>query len=429
MATVWIFLNAEYQLGRILHKKLSWKILGSPQIFWIPCCLGGSTSYTYQATSEYTNEAGELLNADLPSTYNTLRSMTSDNGLGEVATTTYEYADGSFYYADQYDRRFAGFGNITTTNALGETTTTYSHQGNGDDSVSYESGDSFAKMNKPYRSEMRDASGTLIKTTITSWGEDDLGYDNAFVHQDEVVELLYDTSGSHTDTAVSFTYDSTTGNSITKTEYGEVNASEDGSYTDSGDDDRTTTTSYATDATGVITALSSAITLTDTDGTTISQTRYIYDGLAFGSVETGNVTQAEMWISGSDYAASVYTYDAYGNMLTKTDPLGNTTTIAYDSYNLYPATSVNALSQTQTLEYDVAIGKSIRVEEVNGSITETDYDGLGRPTEERRSSTTDHSTRNNENVGDVVAFGTARGFVGTLYKNQFLILTASPRGG
>ncbi|MBI2416008.1 MAG: DUF2380 domain-containing protein [Candidatus Kerfeldbacteria bacterium] len=346
---------------------------------------GGIYTYTYQATSAYTNNNGELLNANLPSTYNTVRSVTSDNGFGETTTTTYEYADGAFYYADQYNRRFAGFGSIITTNDLGESTTTYYHQGNEDDSASYESKDSFSKIGQPYRSEIRNASDALAKTIITTWGEDDLGHDNAFVHQDDELELLYNGNGGtdHTDRATTYTYDSTTGNLITQTEYGEVNES---------DDDRTTTYTYATDVASIITALPAAVTLTDSDGTTVSETRYIYDNLEFGWIETGNVTKEEVWIFGSDYAATSYTYDTYGNVLTQTDPLGNTTTTVYDADNLYPATITNALAQTQTFEYNLANGLPTSITTVNGVITQTDYDGLGRPIEERHSSSNDAAT-------------------------------------
>ena len=48
----------------------------------------------------------------------------------------------------------------------------------------------------------------------------------------------------------------------------------------------------------------------------------------------------------------------------------------------------NALLDEQNFQYDYTIGKVTRVEDDDGTILETDYDGLRRPTQERRSSTT-----------------------------------------
>lgn len=57
--------------------------------------------------------------------------MVSDDGFGNSGTTTYDYEDGYFYYNNRYDRRFAGFGKITKTDALGLKTLQYYHNGNG----------------------------------------------------------------------------------------------------------------------------------------------------------------------------------------------------------------------------------------------------------------------------------------------------------
>ncbi|MFA4846276.1 MAG: FG-GAP-like repeat-containing protein, partial [Patescibacteria group bacterium] len=345
-----------------------------------------TSSYGGETSVSYTSSVDGGVQENLPFILQVVESITTDDGLGGTSTESFSYEEGDFYYADEDDRQFAGFGKVTKTDGVGNTIVSLFHQGNETNSTQGEATDVIAKVGRMYREERYDSAGNLYRVQLFNWQSADLGDERTFVYLEDEPELLYDGGVDHVDRATGYTYESTTGVTLTKIDYGEVTGNDDGSWTDTGDDDRTTTYTYATDASGVITALPSTITLTDTDATTISETLYTYDDLVFGSIEIGNVTQQEAWISGTDYASTSYTYDTYGNVLTQTDPLGNTTTNVYDSYNLYPATIANALSQTQTLVYDIVTGQTTSVEEVNGTITETDYDGLDRPIEERKSS-------------------------------------------
>ncbi|MFA4845778.1 MAG: SpvB/TcaC N-terminal domain-containing protein, partial [Patescibacteria group bacterium] len=339
-----------------------------------------------QSTITYASSLEDGVQEDLPFIIQVVESISTDDGLGNVSTESYRYEEGDFYFVDARDRQFAGFGKATKTDNVGNITVTYFHQGNNTNSTQGESTDTISKLGRMYREEIYDTTSNLYKVRLLDWQSVDLGDDRSFVYLEDEVELLYDGDADHLDRASAYTYDSATGVALTKIEYGEVTGNDDGSYTNTGDDDRTATYMYATDAVGAITSLPSTITLIDSDGTTVSQTRYTYDDLAFGLVSTGNVTREEIWISGSHYAATTFIHDVYGNVLTQTDSFGNTTTTVYDHDNLYPAMITNALSQTQTFENDIVFGKSTMVEEVSGIITETDYDGLGRPREERRSS-------------------------------------------
>jgi len=315
--------------------------------------------------------------------------ITTDDGLGNESMSSYEYSSGDYYYDSEYDRTFAGFGEVSKTDDLGNVTTSYYHQGNDTDTTYGEVSDDRSKLWHIYREEIYDSASDLYKTTIWSWENEDLGNDRDFVYLQSELEMIYDGNTSHTDRATEYEYDLTDGILLSKTEYGEVLGSDDGSYVDTGDDDRTTTYEYAVDSSGMITSLPSSIVLTDSDGIQAQEALYIYDELAYGLVETGNVSEQQVWVSGSDYASTNYTYDAYGNVLTMTDPLGNVTTNVYDSYGLYPETITNALSQVKTVEYDLSAGAPTSIEEINGSITETDYDGFDRPIEQRISSATD----------------------------------------
>lgn len=319
-------------------------------------------------------------------------TVTTDDGLGNESTVTYDYEDGDYYYDSEYNHTFAGFGEVTKTDDLGNTTVSYYHQGNDTNNTLGENADDRSKLWHIYREEVYDESDNLYKTTIWSWENEDLGDGRDFVYLQSELEMFYDGDSTHTDIATEYNYDLTTGTLLEKIEYGEVLGGDDGSFTDTGNDDRTTTYTYAVDSSGIIRGLASNIALTDSDSATVQETLYLYDELLHGFVETGNISETQVWVSDTDYVSTNYTYDTYGNVLTVTDPLGNVTTTLYDSYNLYPETITNALSQDKTIEYDLGLGKPTYVEEVNGSITETDYDGFGRPVESRISSGSDAAT-------------------------------------
>ena len=70
-------------------------------------------------------------------------------------------------------------------------------------------------------------------------------------------------------------------------------------------------------------------------------------------------------------------------MLSERDPNANQTTYSYDSFNLYPATSTNALAQSTTYEYDYSAGKPKKVTDPNGAIQETVYDAIDRVKQEK----------------------------------------------
>ncbi len=294
-------------------------------------------------------------------------------------TDTYSFSDGDFYVdpSDPSDRRFAGFGEVTKTTNLGKETTWY-HQANGDDTASGEGGDTEALIGQAYRTEITDLSDNLYRHTQTDFDTQVIG-SSTFVKLASTVTLDYDGDSDERAAATSYTYDNTNGSILSVIEHGEVNASSDGTWTDSGSDDRTTTFTYATSTDLVVPATE---TVTDSASVTLSQTRYLYDGLALGSVTLGNLTSREGWISGSDYVTETFTYDTSGNVLTETDGEGNVTTYAYDSYDLYPTSVTNDLSQTTTFAYDYRTGQVGTTTDPNGHVFVTTFDGFGRPISE-----------------------------------------------
>jgi len=351
---------------------------------------GGTTSIGYKASTQYKDTNGDLLNPHLPMQMIIVDSITNTDH-PSVSTTsgtnTYSYEGGNYFYDTPTNRKFAGFSVVTKTEPAGNVTKTYFHQGdpaNTDNVAVGDIDDSEWKIGKPYRVEQYDDNSNLIKVTVTKWGEDQIGSSDAyFVHADSTATLTYEGDTSHKDTGEEFTYDTANGNPLTHVEWGEVTAAADGSFTDSGTDDRTTSYDYASPigSTNVIGLPSHQIVL-DHSSSTVKETNYYYDGQSLNDVDLGNLTSQEDRIDGSTWATSAKTYDStYGLVDSVTDANNNTTSYSPDAYYLYPQRVTNALSQRMDYSYDYATGKVINTVDVNGYQFTTQYDGLGRPIE------------------------------------------------
>jgi len=73
-------------------------------------------------------------------------------------------------------------------------------------------------------------------------------------------------------------------------------------------------------------------------------------------------------------------YDTYGNMISFTDAMNNTTLFGYDSHHLYLTSVTNALNHTITVTHDFDTGLLTSVTDTKGNITSYEYDILGRVT-------------------------------------------------
>jgi RHS repeat-associated protein len=71
-----------------------------------------------------------------------------------------------------------------------------------------------------------------------------------------------------------------------------------------------------------------------------------------------------------------YTFDAVGNLLTRTDSLGNTTKYTYDTRFNKVSSVTDPLGNTTSIVYD-ANGKIISVTDANGNMTKYQYDQFG----------------------------------------------------
>ncbi len=206
----------------------------------------------------------------------------------------------------------------------------------------------------------------------------------------EVVED-WEGGATHKDRATEFTYSTSTGNLTHMVERGEVTSASNGTYSDTGSDARFTTFTYSTTSATNLSLPTSKL-IKNNASTTVQETLFYYDGQVFGSTTVGNLTKEQNWISGSTYASTTKTYTSYGLVATSTDPRGNTTGYLYDSFNLYPATTTNALSQVTGILYDYAKGAAKRVTDPNGLVKTSTFDPVGRVIEEKQPDLTSPST-------------------------------------
>lgn len=343
---------------------------------------GGSITISYKSSANNVDGSGKTLNPSLPFTVDTVSNIATSDGLGGTSSTTYSYKDGSYYYNNSTDRKFAGFNSITSTNNAGFVTKNFYHQGNSSDSSHGEYNDSASKIGRVYRTEIYDDSNNLFSKEINKWNSYSLGT-TSLVTLSSKVDSSYDGNSDHKDKAESYIYNNSTGNPSEKIEFGEVAGADDGTFSDTGSDKFTTDFTYAASSTASYISLPASAVTVDQSSTTVRASRYYYDTLSLGDVNKGNLTKEENWKTASTYINSQKNYNSYGLVTDETDPRGKTTTYVYDSYNLFPATTTNPLGQSDALVYDYGTGKPTQDKDPNGYVFQNTYDGFGRITSEK----------------------------------------------
>lgn len=340
---------------------------------------GGSTDITYQSTPLYRNGVN-LLNPNLSMVIDTVASITTNDGLGNSSIINYSYEGGSYYFDQNniYEAKFAGFSKVAKTDNLTKVVSFY-HQGNVSNSGQGEYQDHVSKIGKIYRQEIYDLSNNLFSKIINKWDKIDLGNDRNFVKLIRTTEVIYDGNSSHKDKTETYDYDNTNGNKINVIEWGEVSASDNGDFTDIGNDKFSTTINYAVGSTNnVIGLVSSDLTL-DQASNKVKEAKYYYDNLPWGQISFGNQTKQEQWVSGTNYVNTQKVYNQFGLVVQDIDQLGRPTNYVYDAYNLYPVEVINPLGQINSFVYDYSSGKVVITVDPNGAILQTNYDGLDRP--------------------------------------------------
>lgn len=344
---------------------------------------GGVVDVTYQSSHRYRDAGNHLLSPKLPVILQTVKQVTMDAGSGgALASESYSYENGDYFYNGALDRRLSGFGKVVKTDSS-STTTTYFHQGNVASSAWEEPIDHKALIGKPFRTDISDRTGNLYKRLWNGWSITDLGQDRWFVALASTQEQIYDGNASHKDSGVAYSYNATNGNLVQKTEFGSVIGNEgDGLFSDTGTDRITTAIAYASNSQGFF--LPQQVTKTNYDSQKISETKNYYDSLSAGVLSNGNLTKQERWASASYYIDTERTYDSRGLVIQEKDPRDNITSSSYDPFFLYPTRVENAMGHLSSRSFDYSSGKVRRLQDPNNSIFEHVYDGLDRIIEERQ---------------------------------------------
>lgn len=344
---------------------------------------GSTSDISYKMSTKYFDNNGKLLNPKLQIAVTTVEKIETDDGAGNKSIEQYTYKDGHYYYNNPQERKFAGFGIVEKRDAVGNLTKTYYHQGNETNGNLGEFEDHSSKIGKTYREEFYDNLGKLYKLTINKWDRYEIDSDRNFVKNILTLSYTYDGGLDHRDIAEGYVYDNSNGNLKEKIEYGEVSASDFGSFVDIGNDKKSTHYTYAQDPNGVIIGMPYTIQTKDYLSNKVSESRLYYDNQSLGVVLKGNKTKDSNWVAGSIYSDTNYQYNSYGLIDYTYDHYNkNQTTYNYDSYNMYPASVINDLSQQTFYQYNYKAGSPSKVTYPNGSVTEIEFDPFARPARE-----------------------------------------------
>ena len=361
--------------------------LRSDRITEVETASGGTTTVSYLTPQQMT-DGPTLLNPETPFVFDVVSSIERDNGFGMISTYDYVYEGGVYDFNDYLDRKFASFHTRTLTDAEGNQTIDYFHQGNATDSALGEVNDHISKNGLAYRTEILDTTGALLQVVINAWEHFDRGNGSFFVSLAETLRMNYDSNADHRDSAVSYIYDNTNGNVTGMTSWGEVSGANDGSFVDLFTDDRASTFAYAQNISAHLLNLPSQSVTTDHDGGIISETLAFYDNLPFGSATVGHPTMEQLRIAENIYSTTTSAYDSDGFKTSETDPLGRVTLFDPDPYRLYVEQTTNPLGHPTSMSYDLDSGLVTETTDPNGRVMQTIYDGLNRPVEEWRNTLT-----------------------------------------
>jgi len=342
--------------------------------------IGGTFTLVYTPSST----PGERIHETLPFVLQTVESITATtmdaNGQMQSSTTNYTYS-GGFY--DLEDREFRGLGYAKQINPDSSTYETWNHQRdtgqwywNGTAWVNWPNchgsmADDDDYRGKPCHTELKDPNAVLLSTTDMQWGR-------------SVSQGTYPVFVRPTGKDVSAYIGGTT---ITNQENYYYNDN-DGTLTSvntsgPGADPITTENSYQYYGAGGTTyPLRTTGTTVKVTGAAdwIRKTTFIYENL------TGNLLTKKFWLDDVNFITNTMTYWQDGNLHTKTDPKGNTTSYNYDATTAtFPArtdySTTNGVPHFDTATYNYLYGKVDCATDENLNDTCAGYDPFGRPNE------------------------------------------------
>lgn len=286
--------------------------------------LGGTTQLAYTPSSAWNRTPGTLMPFVIP----TVTSVTVNDGRGVTGTTTYAYRGGR---SDTVERRFLGFAGLMATLPC-----------NDDDLacpiVDITFSQALAAVGAPLVIAQSDGFGNTLRTTTNTIGDNSTTAPfNALLAATDIIS--HDGAASRT-VRTEFVYDSF-GQVVLQRELGAVEFI--------GDERATAIARYPNVADYIVNrdAETSVYAGTDINGTLLARTRVLYDDAARHATAPtlGDATGVLRWLNTTGtYVATAATYDSFGNLLSETDEVGNTTEYEYEpTYDLFQVKVTNPL--------------------------------------------------------------------------------------
>jgi len=307
----------------------------------------------------------------------------NDRNSNDHYETKYEYTKGLW---DWDDREFRGFGKVKIIDI--------------DDNYSettFEQEDDYKKGRPLEQASYAAGNPNPYTKTVNAWETKDVTSDGkskfVFLKRSDQYLCEGDVTCKHTAAESKESDYDTYGNVTHIRQLGEV---VDGN--DITGDERTVETQYHNNTSAWLLGLPKETIVKDSAGQEVRKAWFYYDDSNDLEAQPtkGQLTKKEDWAGeGNINPVTRYSYDNYGNLETTTDPLGNTTTITYDTtYHLFPITTTNALLQTVNNTYYGVEGVSViglegkpvpwgllkSTTDPNGQTVQKDYDVFGRST-------------------------------------------------
>lgn len=331
---------------------------------------GAVTTVEYKPSTSIGNN-----NNKVPFVSQLVAKISTNNGRGAIRETRYTYSNNSY---DYQNRRPLGYGSVSAIlPKIGDEVT-------GPTVVTVFLNDHIAQHGLVKSQTYIGGDGNTYKYTQNSWSTTPGGSVKG-PYWIKVTSTLEKTKygSALLETKKEYSWRS----------YGQLNWVKDYGFTNSGTDldvaDNTIKQYYYADNVSKYmlnyprrVRFHSGLSVTNNEQNWLSDQTYMYDGGAYNVPPSrGNLTKIQQWdgdvVSASInwYAQSVMTYDAYGNMLTHTDALNNTTVYTYDSTkHLFQITEKNPKLQTVSTTWDHRCQSPLSTTDVNNLVTNSSYD-------------------------------------------------------
>ncbi|HPL93082.1 MAG TPA: FG-GAP-like repeat-containing protein [bacterium] len=331
----------------------------------------------YESSSRFANNAG--------APFSVLKQVSVDDGLGQRVLEEYDYQGAHYHFDTIWQRWRSGFGKITKRLSGGRVEQYYFHQGNGDD-YAFEQADDVSKRGKLFYWEILDNNQPL-RGNLSVWQKNTGRPGQSVVLQSHDWIFYFGANYPRPGHSVllSKEYDSQNANILSSTDWGLVTYVNPTNFQDlDSTDNRQEVFTYALDKSGDIRDSISSRRILNNNGQALLHEKFSYDGLGWGAVSQGLMTQHSLLSSNNTWIAENFLYNVYGLNTKYTDFNGNAYDYQYDLKNYYQSRVTNPLGHVKQTVYNYGCAAPSQEIDVSGVSTYYRYDGFCRPLEIKR---------------------------------------------